>query len=318
MSTVPFTVGDAYTRDQVHAVWGVDKMGGICRSRRNNLIAVFSRPGQLALPEKRKDNGYVFDGWAADRSVYSLTGQGRSGDQTMTGNNRSLLDADELGLAIYLFVTDGVFPGTGTGRQVYAGEFQLASPSHSFDRAAGADGVDREVIVFHFDPVDAAAWDDAYTAPIESESAAATATHVPLEAFRTPSFVTPATSGGVASRAETKLVDEFVRARSRAGAVFNRVKITPPGQRGALFTDLFDTASGTLYEAKASSRRESVRYALGQVLDYRRFIDDCYAAAVLLPDRPADDLVSLLASFDVDVVWRLNASRFESAASGVL
>ena len=76
-----------------------------------------------------------------------------------------------------------------------------------------------------------------------------------------------------------------------------------------MFTDIFDKTENILYEAKASANRVDVRGALGQILDYRRFVnvDACY---VLLPDRPAQDLVDLLAIHDVGVVFRTDGSDF--------
>lgn len=48
-------------------------------------------------------------------------------------------------------------------------------------------------------------------------------------------------------------------------------------------------------------RGESVRLALGQVLDYGRYVNDS-ALAVLLPEPPAADLVELLESHNVGCV----------------
>ncbi len=79
-----------------------------------------------------------------------------------------------------------------------------------------------------------------------------------------------------------------------------RYRIITAGS-ASLYSDLADTGAGVLYEAKGSSERMSVRLALGQVLDYGRFIDDAQLA-VLLPEPPAADLVELLERHDVDCV----------------
>ncbi len=68
-------------------------------------------------------------------------------------------------------------------------------------------------------------------------------------------------------------------------------RIIPVGS-AALYTDLADMTDYMLYGAKGSEKRMSVRPALGQVLDYGRFIDA--HDAVLLPEPPTADLVDLL------------------------
>ncbi|BCJ29607.1 hypothetical protein [Actinocatenispora sera] len=49
-------------------------------------------------------------------------------------------------------------------------------------------------------------------------------------------------------------------------------KLTLPGQVAALRTDLFDATVSEIYEAKGSIARESIRMAIGQLLDYRRHV----------------------------------------------
>lgn len=80
-----------------------------------------------------------------------------------------------------------------------------------------------------------------------------------------------------------------------------------------LFADLFDVTTNVLYEAKASPTRESVRMALGQLLDYSRHISPTPALAVLLPEPPADDLVDLLNDHGVACVVEISEGRFVTA-----
>ena len=51
----------------------------------------------------------------------------------------------------------------------------------------------------------------------------------------------------------------------------------------ALYSDLADVTANVVYEAKGSGERMSVRLALGQVLDYGRYVDQS-KLAVLLPE----------------------------------
>ena len=62
-----------------------------------------------------------------------------------------------------------------------------------------------------------------------------------------------------------------------------------------------------LIEAKASSGRDHIRLALGQLLDYVRHTGPLFempALAVLVPTRPTDDLMDLLSRSGVDAIWR--------------
>ena len=72
----------------------------------------------------------------------------------------------------------------------------------------------------------------------------------------------------------------------------------------ALVCDLVDETDRVLYEAKGDVRRTSVRMAIGQLLDYRRFEPASTSLAILLPRQPAKDLIELIGSVHASVVWR--------------
>jgi hypothetical protein len=59
--------------------------------------------------------------------------------------------------------------------------------------------------------------------------------------------------------------------RDGADAVW-RVEIQPSGTGSLLRSDLFNRVTSELVEAKADSS-ESIRMAIGQLADYRRFVD---------------------------------------------
>ena len=70
-----------------------------------------------------------------------------------------------------------------------------------------------------------------------------------------------------------------------------------------LVVDAYDARERMLIEAKASASRQDVRMAIGQLLDYRRHSDKKASLALLLPDRPTDDLVDLLHGLRVLVIF---------------
>ncbi|MXX88668.1 MAG: hypothetical protein F4Y68_05380 [Boseongicola sp. SB0665_bin_10] len=71
-----------------------------------------------------------------------------------------------------------------------------------------------------------------------------------------------------------------------------------------LACDLVDETARVIYEAKGNVRRASVRMAIGQLLDYRRFERATMTLAVLLPRRPPSDLIELVRSVPASAVWR--------------
>jgi hypothetical protein len=70
----------------------------------------------------------------------------------------------------------------------------------------------------------------------------------------------------------------------------------------AAVTDLFNSATKELVEAKADTSRESIRMAIGQLAVYRRFVDGDAVYKVLLPDEPIEDLVDLLAREGIGIL----------------
>lgn len=90
----------------------------------------------------------------------------------------------------------------------------------------------------------------------------------------------------------------------------------PGGEAKPLFCDVFEETRGNLVEAKGSCARETIRMALGQLLDYARFEKPATARGVLVPTMPRKDLVSLLASANVFVVWKDSNGGFVDYASG--
>jgi hypothetical protein len=70
-----------------------------------------------------------------------------------------------------------------------------------------------------------------------------------------------------------------------------------------------------LIEAKSTYRRESMRMAIGQLLDYRRYEETEPELAVLLPSLPIRDIRDLLASLDIALIWP-HGSGFRDSAKG--
>jgi 5-methylcytosine-specific restriction protein A len=118
---------------------------------------------------------------------------------------------------------------------------------------------------------------------------------------------TPETTG---NRKESNLADRFKNQHPSGATAFKRWRLRPAGELNYLHTDLYDTTTNTLYEAKAHATRDSVRLAIGQLLDYRRHISPEPQMCLLVPEKPNDDLLALLKSVGIDCVYECHDGHF--------
>jgi hypothetical protein len=86
------------------------------------------------------------------------------------------------------------------------------------------------------------------------------------------------------------------------GKLVHRHRIELTDDSKPLLTDLYDADANVLIEAKGSVRRESVRMAVGQLLDYSRFLPEP-ELAILLPSLPSDDLLQFLHACRITVIY---------------
>ena len=124
------------------------------------------------------------------------------------------------------------------------------------------------------------------------------AQHVERFQFSVPDKVIEAT------RSEQSLVLAFTAHLESQGHMVTRHRARPAGAGVSIVCDLVDETDHVLYEAKGNVERPSVRVAIGQLLDYRRFESTPPRLAVLLPQEPARDIIELIHSVPASVVWR--------------
>jgi hypothetical protein len=305
--------GDDRIRKEIHGAYGGSSQNGISVSAQTPNILVYSDH------EKASRNGYDFDGWDVNHELFYYTGDGPVGDQQLTRRNKKLLDHKESQLALRLFVAVGNFSGTGTRVHRYVGQFEVDPDLPYVQRVApGADGAPRKVIIFRLRPIGEIATDVAQTSPIEGAIAAAkieviAVNAIPLAAIKSEESEFERTVSGTATQTEAVLVARFQEYLEKShGRVVKRYEIQTPV--GILYTDAADTTANILYEAKGTAERMSVRLALGQVLDYGRYVRHC-ALAVLLPGPPAADLIELLESHKVGCVVEGQSGQFSDMTS---
>ena len=304
--------GDFLGRSERSEIYGGGTQSGIEPSTTSGFIFLYSDPVKgLAF-------GYNFDGWSEDDTIFYYTGEGQIGHHSLTGRNGSLLNHAANGQRLQLFVADGVETVGRAVRQRYIGEFRVDSDDpHRFAEAHDAVGDDRKVVVFRLRPVgpvlkrlrersDApfSDVDQVASLPLEGLGQEDLVNDIEIE------FMHAASSMHVSVerlqkvvRREALLVLEFRDYLKASDRILTRQKIRPVGQPSTLFTDAFEAATETLYEAKSDSSRESVRMAIGQLIDYSRYLPRA-RLAILLPSRPLDNVVELIAHAGMGLCFR--------------
>ncbi len=190
-----------------------------------------------------------------------------------------------------LFRSDGTLT-------TYLGVFELLDPPYFTAPAPDRNGDLRDVLVFRLSPVGDVLRDQSDVAPPPPYEVLALA----LEALDVDNYEQQRPQEPrEAVRREAALVRRYAEWLSTDGRDTCRQQIRLPDGT-SLYTDLFDLSMDELVEAKADADRNSVRTGLGQVLDYGRFVDHS-TKALLLPTRPAEDLLELLQEYGVLAIW---------------
>jgi hypothetical protein len=291
--------GETIERETLKERYGGRLQGRIGPSTRSPNVLLFSDS------PAGEPHGY-FDGWRAD-GCFHYSGEGQRGDQQMKSGNAAIRDHARAGRALRLFL------GT-KGRVGYEGEFELAfdRPFYTTDAPEAGDGPIRSVIVFRLRPLDVRPKISSSRLDQVSQTGVQ---DVPVEEQWTErAFVAPSHAACEAERREQALLLAFHEHLRKQGHEVTRLKIVPPGEAKPLFADLIDRTTNTLFEAKGTVERGSVRMAVGQLLDYGRFVRPAPRLAVLLPSRPREDLREFLSSAGVELVWR-EGKRFVEATS---
>ncbi len=134
---------------------------------------------------------------------------------------------------------------------------------------------------------------------------------MPVEAHRTRTFPVRGTTKRNANRVEAELMKRYREWRAADQHNVIAKGILLPGETRPLRVDLYDVDRSELIEAKGSVDREYVRLALGQVLDYSRYVAHEHLA-VLLPTLPKTDLVELLSSHNIRCIYETAEGEFAS------
>ncbi|SCL40129.1 hypothetical protein GA0070615_4293 [Micromonospora aurantiaca] len=278
--------GDRLTRREVHARFGGRRQGGISPSREAPVVMFFTDP------RTGHQHGY-YDGWD-EHGLLNYVGEGQQGDQKFTQGNKSILLHKEEGRTLEGFLANGPVV-------TYLGEFELVDTYLRDAHETGNEDALRQVIVFRLRPRN--------EVPVELPSTPITPTAAPVvntvpveEQHTERSFITPNREPYELERIEATLVRRYRNFLQSQGHAVGRLRIVPPGEGSPLYSDLWDETTRELVEAKGSVTRDQLRQAVGQLLDYGRFVD-ASVRSVLVPSRPRGDLLDYLRHAGVGVIY---------------
>ncbi len=183
----------------------------------------------------------------------------------------------------------------------YLGEFELVDHRFSEAHESGDPNTMRQVVVFRLRPKGDLPV-DLPKVPVTAKTATRV-DRVPVEERHTErAFVAPDRKPYEAERRESQLVHRYRTWLLARAHDVDRLRILPPNESSPLYCDLWDETSRELIEAKGVVTREGLRMAVGQLIDYSRFVADARLVC-LVPDRPRDDLIEYLRAAQITVVY---------------
>ncbi|MFF4741624.1 hypothetical protein [Streptomyces sp. NPDC001268] len=272
--------------------------------------------------------------------------------------NRAVLRHSQQGRMLHLFVRAGKVPGSGIKTHRYVGMFALDDELPFVPRQGlDAKGEKRTTIVFRLRPYgqfershtdvltparhttaefvlravtidmlqSAAVTKGTFVAPdLRSAdtsamlAAAAEGELMQVNKVHTPEFPRSASAATIVRQRRALLIESYVAYLESQGHTVGSFQIKIKGKTSTLRTDLFDATDHVLYEAQGASDRDSVRLALGRLLDYRRYVRQCDRqhapdTVVLLPGRPDRDIEALLKDHETSLVCRTKDGGFEKS-----
>lgn len=136
-----FVVGQQYTNDQISISLRVENLGGIRPSvdatRKIRHIAIITKlggNGQNILENPYQDR--------IEENILIFTGQGKAGDQSLTGRNKRIIEQFNAPVPLYCFES--------CGRQQYIFRGLLELLRHYYEMQIDSDRSLRKVLVFEF------------------------------------------------------------------------------------------------------------------------------------------------------------------------
>jgi hypothetical protein len=138
----------------------------------------------------------------------------------------------------------------------------------------------------------------------------------PVEDAGASAYETAGSEGGTRSRSEHDLVRRYADWLLATGVRTVSRLYRVPGLARPFLCDLYLPDCNALIEAKSSDRREAIRMAVGQLLDYQYLEGTQATLGVLLPCAPAPEIRDMLKALGIGVIWSTQ-DGFRDSAGGI-
>lgn len=319
--TTGFTPGDILTRAQIHPVLGGSGFAGICPAREQRNVLIFS--------DSKIGRRYGYrDGWLAEEDslgpIFTYTGTGKRGHQTLEGGNSSILEHASMGRALHVFVAVGNVPGTGTRKHKYIGEFKV-DRRRPYDIREAKDELnqDRNVIVFRLRPTGPYIREDSETLPLASRARIRfqpTAGRLARTYRRQRRQRQPQTDAARVEATRDDLADAFEAHEVAAGMDIGQMELSLQNSTDQISFEIYNQTNHTAYQPTGSAAPESITEALGQLLHAQRHLKSLVHnqplhLMMLTPSLPREDLRDLLTEHGIGLVYRNDVGGFAEFAS---
>jgi len=290
----PYQPGQKLTRKSLHQKLGGSNQGGICPSNKG-FIFLFSDP-------KTGDEFGYHDGWSDDCFMYF--GSGQEGDMEFSGSNKSLLNHLQDNRTVHLFMGS-------RGEVIYENQMEIDQKNpYELIENNDKNGESRIAIIFRLKPINKFVSKLPKTNfEVHKETLVE---DISLERFLKESFSIKASDSKVGVRKESKLLTKYAtyRTKHKQSALTSKlIKIKGDKKVDTLKVDGWVESDKLLVEAKSSCTRNMIRLAIGQLLDYKRYLKP-NQMAILVPSKPKDDLVELLLDLNIEIIYQLDGGEF--------
>jgi len=288
-------VGEEIKRTELHDRFGGGRFGGIEPSAKTPNVLLFTSA-------YGSEFGYNFDEELEDGS-FLYTGDGQVGPQDPDfGGNKAILEHRKKGRSLRLF--EEAEKKTFVR---YLGEFELGNQEPEYRVAPDREGNERTVLVFHLTPVGNT---KNRSRKDKEQRKASVVFQEPEKNVSHSHERSIAAATTIATRREAQLQNRYIDYLKSQGVCLKTVQISIPESNALLKVDLLDEVKMRVIEVKASASRGHIREAIGQVLDYvyqlKRQGNENWKPAILLPGKPSEDLVGLIKSLGIELIWQAN------------
>ncbi|MFI6112718.1 hypothetical protein [Kitasatospora sp. NPDC051164] len=276
--------GQHIDRADIHARFGGRIHSRISPSKQSPNVHLFITPDAEASS---------FDGWTGAHLHFGGEGGLDGTDQTLSQGNRSVIEHEQDGRALRVFLQLHGRPAQYLGQYRLDPEVPVVYADAPFDTRRPQEV--RRAIVFRLLPLNGAPRGLSTVDPIAE-----------LNAVRPigPGTIMRTTDPSPAEEAAGRLLrayESYARWAYQAKLSSFRVKVA--GAFAELHVDLYDLTRNELVVGRATAARPVVREAIGELHDLARYFDAEPRRVLLLPSAPDKDLTELLHRQQVSAVW---------------